>query len=91
MEDRGSVQLVVSGDDRPAANRTCWPAQRAMEEKLTAVFAELGHDLVRAHPVDDEAGHGFIDSQRVIHRTAPSEYTAYDFENRRAIYRIYQE
>ena len=39
MEGRSPVQLVVSGDDRPAANRTCWPAQHAMEEKLTADLA----------------------------------------------------
>lgn len=34
-----------------------------MEAKLTSVFAGLGHELVRAHPVKSQ-GHGFIASQR---------------------------
>lgn len=35
-----------------------------MEEALTHAFATEGVELVRAHEVDDTAGHGFIDSQR---------------------------
>jgi hypothetical protein len=57
------IALVASGDSRENANTTCWPAQKAMEDKLTEVLAELGHELWRAHPVKAD-GHGFIASQR---------------------------
>jgi len=59
------VLLVTSGDLRLAANRECWPAQREMEEKLTAAFAAQGFKLVRAHAYDEAAKHGFISSQRM--------------------------
>ena len=58
------VLLVTSGDLRQSANQVCWPAQRDMEEKLTAAFAQKGCKLVRAHAYDDKAKHGFISSQR---------------------------
>ncbi|NTS32987.1 fucose isomerase [Phyllobacterium sp. BT25] len=58
------IMLVASGDLRESANVKCWPAQAAMERKLTEVLASLGHDLVRAHPFRNEKGHGFIASQR---------------------------
>ena len=60
-----SVALVASGDLRPAANRACWPAQAEMEARLAAAFAREGARLVRAHPFDGAAGHGFIDGQRL--------------------------
>ena len=59
------VLLVTSGDLRLAANRACWPAQREMEEKLTAAFAEKGIQLVRAHAYNETEKHGFISSQRM--------------------------
>jgi hypothetical protein len=55
--------LVANGDQRLSANRTCWPAQEEFERLLTAAFAARGTELVRAHDVDPEAGHGFISSQ----------------------------
>lgn len=58
------VLLAASGDLRLSANQTCWPAQEAMEKKLAAVVAELGYELVRAHPYDPVEKHGFIGSQR---------------------------
>jgi L-fucose isomerase-like protein len=58
------VLLVASGDLRPAANQVCWPAQKAMEDKLTVAFAAEGYRLRRAHAYDAAAGHGFIASQR---------------------------
>jgi hypothetical protein len=58
------VLLVTSGDLRLSANQVCWPAQRDMESKLTAAFAEKGFTLVRAHAYDDKVKHGFISSQR---------------------------
>jgi L-fucose isomerase-like protein len=57
--------LVTSGDLRLAANQICWPAQRALEEKLTGVFADYGIALRRAFPVNQTQGHGFISSQRM--------------------------
>ncbi len=57
--------LITSGDLRLAANQVCWPAQREMEEKLTAAFARKGCKLVRAHPYDEREKHGFISSQRM--------------------------
>ena len=58
------VLLITSGDLRLSANQVCWPAQRDMEEKLTAAFAAKGFKLLRAHPYDEQAKHGFISSQR---------------------------
>jgi hypothetical protein len=58
------VLLITSGDLRLSANQVCWPAQLAMEEKLTAAFAQQGIKLVRAHAYDPELKHGFISSQR---------------------------
>lgn len=57
------IALVSSGDLRPAANETCWPAQAALEEAFTAACNELGVDVHRAHTVDPRLGHGFITSQ----------------------------
>ena len=58
------VLLITSGDLRLSANQACWPAQREMEEKLTAAFAQKGYKLIRAHAYDEEKKHGFISSQR---------------------------
>jgi hypothetical protein len=59
-----SVFMVASGDLRPSANQLCWAAQKAAEDALTNAVRQLGHEIVRAHPVIPEKGHGFIDSQR---------------------------
>jgi L-fucose isomerase-like protein len=57
--------LVASGDLRLSANQTCWPAQEAMERRLTEVFAARGVTLERAHAYDEGEKHGFISSQRM--------------------------
>jgi hypothetical protein len=59
------VLLVTSGDLRQSANQVCWPAQRDMEEKLTAAFAQKGCKLIRAHAYSEKDKHGFISSQRM--------------------------
>jgi hypothetical protein len=56
--------LVASGDLRLAANQVCWPAQAEMERRLSEAFACEGATLIRAHPVNEAEGHGFISSQR---------------------------
>ena len=61
---RKTVLLVANGDLRQSANEKCWPAQAAMEKKLTAVLAGLGWKLVRAHPYKPRQKHGFIGSQK---------------------------
>ena len=58
------VLLAASGDARLPANRLCWPTQSAMEEDLKAAITDLGVEVERLHPVDEEAGHGFLDSQK---------------------------
>jgi hypothetical protein len=58
------VLLITSGDLRLSANQACWPAQRDMEEQLTAAFAQQGIKLRRAHQYDETLKHGFISSQR---------------------------
>ena len=68
--------LVASGDLRLTANQTCWPAQAAMEKKLTEVFAGEGVRLERAHPYDEQTKHGFISSQRMgmdVFKTIPKD------------------
>ncbi|MEY4485160.1 MAG: hypothetical protein RL693_2612 [Verrucomicrobiota bacterium] len=57
--------LIASGDLRLSANRTCWPAQSAMETALGKAFAAEGWKIQRAHPLDKTKGHGFIDSQKM--------------------------
>ncbi|MEM1442843.1 MAG: fucose isomerase [Verrucomicrobiota bacterium] len=57
------IYTIASGDSRLSANRNCWPAQKEMEEELSAAVQALGHEVVRAHPVKEE-GHGFIAGQR---------------------------
>ena len=59
-----TVYTVASGDLRLSANFTCWPAQQRLEADLETALARLGWKVQRGHPVDEELGHGFIDSQR---------------------------
>ena len=61
---KNQIQLVASGDLRLSANQKCWPAQRDMEQRLTAAIAAAGYEVVRAHPYKEDVGHGFIASQR---------------------------
>lgn len=64
VAEEGVVYLVANGDLRESANRAGWPAQALLEEQLGRAVEQLGHRVVRAHPVDPDAGHGFIASQR---------------------------
>jgi L-fucose isomerase, C-terminal domain len=64
MKKSKSVLLVANGDLRQSANEKCWPAQAAMEARLTEVVASLGAKLVRAHPYKADLKHGFIASQK---------------------------
>jgi len=64
MPAANEIFLITSGDLRLSANQVCWPAQREMEQKLTAAFAQKGYKLVRAHAYNEKLKHGFISSQR---------------------------
>ncbi|MBE2284982.1 MAG: fucose isomerase [Prosthecobacter sp.] len=64
MPAKPTIQLIASGDLRLAANQTCWPAQKAMEDALTKALKAEGFDVKRAHPYDAKKKHGFIASQR---------------------------
>ncbi len=58
------VLLIASGDSRLSSNRLCWPAQQAMEAKLSEAVETLGFKIARTHAVNED-GHGFIDSQHL--------------------------
>lgn len=57
--------LVASGDLRLSANQLCWPAQKDMEDRITAAFASEGITVLRGHTYDPVEQHGFISSQRM--------------------------
>jgi L-fucose isomerase-like protein len=58
-----TILMIANGDHRESANRVCWDAQSAFEDKLSKAFAQQGRELVRAHPYDPDRNHGFIASQ----------------------------
>ncbi|MFI5658339.1 fucose isomerase [Streptomyces sp. NPDC051684] len=60
----GVVYTVASGDLRPSANLAGWPSQQKLEADLAAALTDLGRGVRRGHRVEEEKGHGFIDSQR---------------------------
>lgn len=59
-----TIYLVANGDLRPAANRACWPAQEQAEALVVKAIESHDRKVRRAHSVDPDAGHGFIDSQK---------------------------
>ena len=61
---KGQVQLVANGDLRLSANQVCWAEQAKMEESLRRALADLGYEMVRAHPYKESEKHGFIASQK---------------------------
>ncbi len=71
-----TIYLVASGDLRLSANQVCWPAQRDMEQKITAAFSREGYRVIRAHSYDPQLQHGFIWNQRMgidVFQTIPPE------------------
>ncbi len=59
-----TIYLIANGDLRLSANQNCQEAQAAMEQQLTDAIEREGWSVTRAHTVDPEKGHGFIDSQK---------------------------
>lgn len=69
-----TAYLIASGDLRLPTNIAAWPAQKLVEERITAAFNSLGWSILRAHPEDNGEGHGFINSQRMgieVFKTIP--------------------
>jgi L-fucose isomerase-like protein len=64
LEDN-EIVLITSGDLRLSANQECWPAQKAMEEKVSKVFESEGYKIIRGHSYDPDLKHGFIWNQRM--------------------------
>ena len=60
-----TAYLISSGDLRQTSCLASWPTQKEVEKKVTAVFKNLGWDLVRANEEDPDLGHGLIRSQRM--------------------------
>jgi len=58
------VYVMANGDLRLSANQNCWAAQQAMEADISMALEAVGWIVVRAHPFNVEAKHGFIASQR---------------------------
>jgi hypothetical protein len=72
----GKIYLVANGDLRLSANQKCWPEQARIEAALIKAFQAEGTELVRAHGVDKNKGHGFIDSQKMgleVFRDIPAD------------------
>jgi L-fucose isomerase and related proteins len=63
--DAEEIILITSGDLRLTANQACWPAQKDLEDRLSAAFAAKGFNLRRAFPYNEREKHGFISSQRM--------------------------
>ncbi|WP_176084032.1 fucose isomerase [Martelella sp. HB161492] len=64
MANGPHILMVASGDLRESANVKCWPAQKDLEDKLTAAVVALGGSVERAHAVKADLGHGFIATQK---------------------------
>jgi hypothetical protein len=62
--EKPEIILVASGDLRISANRTCWPAQKEVEDAVTAAIRNYGRSVHRGHAYDPVQEHGFIHSQR---------------------------
>ena len=65
------LYLVASGDLRETANVAGWEEQQKMEAQLISMIESLknaqgkNYKIVRAHPYNEELGHGFISSQKM--------------------------
>lgn len=59
-----TVYVVASGDLRITSNLKTWPMQQQVEAEFGAALAGLGWQTQRAHGVNPDTGHGFIDGQR---------------------------
>jgi L-fucose isomerase-like protein len=71
-----TLYTVASGDLRLSANEQGWATQLRLEQDFTAAVEAAGYAVERAHGVNPETGHGFVDSQRAgleVFRNIPAE------------------
>lgn len=71
-----TVYTVASGDLRITTNVKTWSMQQQVEAAFAKAVEEQGWKVKRAHGVNPETGHGFIDSQRYgmdVFRTIPKD------------------
>lgn len=59
-----TLYVVANGDLRLTTNVKTWDKQQEVESQFAAAAKDFGWDVERAHDVDPETGHGFIDSQK---------------------------
>ncbi len=59
-----TIYTVASGDLRLATNLKTWAMQQQVEAEFAKAVNALGWQVKRAHGVDPQTGHGFIDNQR---------------------------
>lgn len=59
-----TLYVVANGDLRLTTNVKTWAKQQEVEQQFADAAAKFGWSIKRAHEVDPEKGHGFIDSQR---------------------------
>ena len=59
-----TLYVVANGDLRLTTNVKTWDKQQEVESQFAAAAKDFGWDVERAHEVDPETGHGFIDSQK---------------------------
>ena len=65
-KENTEIYLVASGDLRLSANQKCWPIQDKMEKDLSQLIEKrFNKKVIRAHPFNPNANHGFIDSQKM--------------------------
>ncbi len=71
-----TLYIVANGDLRLTTNVKTWEKQQEVEAQFAAAAAEQGWATKRAHGVNPETGHGFIDSQKYgmeVFRNVPRE------------------
>ncbi|WP_250505550.1 hypothetical protein [Bowdeniella massiliensis] len=59
-----TLYVVANGDLRLTTNVKTWDKQQEVESQFAAAAKDFGWDVERAHDVNPETGHGFIDSQK---------------------------
>ena len=58
-----TVYTIANGDLRLTTNVKTWAMQQQVEGEFAAAVQSLGWSVDRAHDVNPDTGHGFIDSQ----------------------------
>jgi len=71
-----TVYVVANGDLRLTTNVKTWAMQQQVEAEFAAAVEAQGWKVTRAHGVNPETGHGFIDSQHhgmQVFKNVPTE------------------